>query len=95
MDKECPYCSAKKFKGEVVSCCKNGKVKLPNFSEPPQVLQDLLTGTNREASLFQKNMRLYNSIFAFTSTGVNLDPSVANGINSFRIQGKFCLNLLK
>ncbi|XP_074375072.1 uncharacterized protein LOC141716794 isoform X1 [Apium graveolens] len=57
-------------------CCRNGQVHLPPERQPPPFLQNLLSG-GRRTNHFKKIIRIYNSLFAFTS----LDGKVDNRIN--------------
>ncbi|KAM3309423.1 hypothetical protein P3S67_011167 [Capsicum chacoense] len=58
-------------------CMEGGRVQLPLLREPPTYLKYLLgkesgkVGTN-----FRKNIRAYNSLFAFTSMGGRVDGSI-------------------
>lgn len=59
-------------------CCKKREVELPKALPTPPYLQALY---NKEGSIndFQRCIQMYNSIFAFTSSGGNVDHSVNNG----------------
>ena len=48
-------------------CCSKGAIKLPPLNEPPQQLQELLTGTKKCDQSFRQNIRVYNSSLAFAS----------------------------
>ena len=54
------------------------------------MLTKLLNGEHRRSKSFLDNIRRYNSMFAFTSMGANVDHSVNNGRAPycFRIQGQ-------
>jgi len=69
-------------------CCENGKVLLPNLLATPQELEVLLTNKDISAVKFQDQIRMYNSVLAFTSLGAKVDESVIRGTEpySFRIQ---------
>ncbi|CAJ2630765.1 unnamed protein product [Trifolium pratense] len=55
-------------------CSNNGKFQLPLLIEPPDVLRQLLFDQNSaESKKFQQNIRIYNSMFAFTSPGMKID----------------------
>jgi len=71
-------------------CCENGKVLLPSLLATPQELEVLLTSKKRSVVKFQDQIRMYNSMLAFTSFSAKVDESVTRGIGpySFRIQGK-------
>ena len=86
----CPKCNARLWKEERTNkkvtkgspifsiCCKKGDVSLPPTPPTPDYLLDLYT--NKEtAGYFQRSIRLYNAMFAFTSTGGNVDHSINNG----------------
>ena len=87
----CKYCAAKKFEYEPPGlCCQSGKVKLVAPALPND-LYELFTSNSDEAKEFQQNIRLYNSIFSFTSFGVTLDKDLASGkkgVYTFRAQGQ-------
>jgi len=71
-------------------CCENGKVLLPNLLATPQELEVLLTSKESSAVKFRDQIRMYNSVLAFTSLGAKVDESVTGGLGpySFRIQGE-------
>ncbi|XP_044395480.1 uncharacterized protein [Triticum aestivum] len=72
-------------------CCKRGQVILPPLKEPPPYLTSLLTrdGGKRSAN-YRKNIRSYNSMFAFTSMGGTLDKQInkERGPYVFRLNGQ-------
>ena len=55
-------------------CCSKGKVKLPDPSPLPILMQQLLTNTE-----FMKNIRIYNASFSFLSFKDN--------VYTYRIRG--------
>ena len=72
-------------------CCSEGKVELPLLKEPPPFLGSLLNINNDQRSInFQLGIIIYNSLFAFTSLGSNVDRSVNNGSSpyEFRVNGQ-------
>ncbi|XP_030970665.1 uncharacterized protein LOC115991053 [Quercus lobata] len=72
-------------------CCSEGRVQLPLLKEPPPFLGNLLNINSDERSInFQLGIRIYNSLFAFTSLGGNVDRSVNNGSGPyvFRVNGQ-------
>jgi hypothetical protein len=71
-------------------CCENGKVLLPNLLATPQELEVLLTSKESSVVKFRDQIRMYNSVLAFTSLGAKVDESVTRGPRpySFRIQGE-------
>ena len=73
------------------NCCKNGKIKIPPYKNPPELLSQLVNNKNNPISrhFFQK-IRQYNSLFAFTSMGANIikDINKGEGPYIFRINGQ-------
>jgi hypothetical protein len=63
---------------------------LPNLPVTPQELEVLLISKESSAVKFQYQIRMYNSVLAFTSLGAKVDESVTGGLGlySFRIQGE-------
>src|SRR6266540_7223904 len=65
-------CATKCNNPEVIysNCCKNGKIKIPKFREPPTYLKSLLNPSGGKICRhFLEKIRQYNSLFAFTSMG--------------------------
>jgi hypothetical protein len=102
---ECPHCGAcmwyqeRKNKSRNTTipvfqlCCANDKVQLPPLKAPPPILQHLLFDqTSPHSKLFQKNARVYNSMFSFTSPGMKMDDRVNGGRGppNLVIQGQTC-----
>lgn len=99
----CKYCNAifwfqerNKYdterKGEILysNCCKYGKIKIPQFKEPPQFLKRLLDSRgDRYSKHFLQNIRQYN-LFSFTSMRGNIDNKINKGEGPyvFRINGQ-------
>lgn len=50
-------------------CCSKGKISIPYLKDPPELLSKLLTDNEPRSRNFLDNIRLYNSMFAFTSLG--------------------------
>ena len=72
-------------------CCKNGRIKLPLLRQIPIVLDELLNYHGGPISRhFQINIRTYNSMFAFTSIGANIETNTINfdGPYIFKISGQ-------
>lgn len=71
-------------------CCMHGKIDLPPPPVLPKILLDLLFGKDGVSINFIENIRAYNSMFAFTSMGGELDNSVNNGRGPFvfRLHGQ-------
>uniref|UniRef100_A0A2N9EYQ4 ATP-dependent DNA helicase n=1 Tax=Fagus sylvatica TaxID=28930 RepID=A0A2N9EYQ4_FAGSY len=67
-------------------CCHEGKVKLPYLKPPPPELQELL----QHSVHYKANIRKFNSIFAMTSMGGNIDLRVNQGRGPyiFRLNGQ-------
>jgi hypothetical protein len=72
-------------------CCENGKVLLLSLLATPQELEVLLTNKESNAVKFRDQIRMYNSMLAFTSLGAKVDELVTRGpeLYSFRIQNEF------
>jgi hypothetical protein len=102
---ECRYCGAQMWYQERTCksrdsihpkfqlCCGDGKVQLPLLDNPPPLLEHLLF--NHEAvdsKFFQQNTKTYNSMFCFTSPGMNFDYKFGGrrGPPTIRIQGQPC-----
>ncbi|CAG8481416.1 6227_t:CDS:2 [Gigaspora margarita] len=74
----CTYCNAKLFLTETQEmCCKSGKIKLASAGDIA-ALRNLFIRNDYIEKDFRKNIRAYNSIFAFTSMGIKLDNKLAN-----------------
>lgn len=82
-------CSVPKFQ----LCCGNGKVVLPLLKTPPLLLRRLLFDNSESESInYQQYCRLYNMIFAFTSSGMKVDNRFQDGRGppNLRIHGQVC-----
>ncbi len=101
MDTICGICNAKMWIKERSAklrknhpqfslCCENGKVLLPNLPATPQELEVLLTNKESSAVKFRDQIRMYNSVLAFTLFGAKVDELVTRGPGpySFRIQSE-------
>ncbi|XP_061993578.1 uncharacterized protein LOC133711477 [Rosa rugosa] len=98
----CCYCNALFWRNEskkqssnnkppvFTHCCREGKICLPPEPDTPEFLDKLLDPSKN--SLFRANIRIYNSMFNFTSMGGKVDHSVNNGSGPyvFRISGQVC-----
>nr|CAD1832249.1 unnamed protein product [Ananas comosus var. bracteatus] len=72
-------------------CCQEGKITLELLHPPPQFLANLLQYKGSQESVnFRKNIRTYNSMFAFTSIGAKVDNEVNKkpGPYVFKISGQ-------
>ena len=88
---ECQYCKAQLWYEERAEkcntskevefslCCQKGKVQIPLLKRPPNLLEGLLNGEDQRSKSFLQNIRLYNSMFSFTSIGGKIDTSMNNG----------------
>ena len=94
----CSKCDALHFESEKLTsstrrdkkfglCCLQGKVTLPNLSDPPHQLLHLLKHVDNTS--FRERIRQYNAAFAFTSVGVKFDESItrSSGPYAFKIHG--------
>lgn len=99
-DVPCPYCGAKHWIGERKSgsskrnpvfqdCCKAGKIDIASLPDPPPLLMALWDGSDPRSAEFRKNIRKYNSAFAFTSFQYSQNQSVTalGGFQVFQIHG--------
>ncbi|KAK9049762.1 hypothetical protein SSX86_031269, partial [Deinandra increscens subsp. villosa] len=98
----CDVCNAKLWKDEAVLgrttelgkcyslCCAYGKVQLPHLKEPSPTYKELFSSRNNKSKYFLKNIRRYNSMFAFTSMGGKVDKSINKGKGpfTFRLSGE-------
>ncbi|RPA90000.1 hypothetical protein L873DRAFT_1882191, partial [Choiromyces venosus 120613-1] len=81
-------CSSNRVPG-FSGCCAVGKVELPLFPNPPELIWDLFTGDSRESTHFRQRIRSYNNVLSLTSLGTTETPYRQNdgGVYSFRIKG--------
>ncbi|GJW02772.1 hypothetical protein Tco_1561628, partial [Tanacetum coccineum] len=72
-------------------CYGRGKIKLgTELKQPPKLLKDLITNIRNKSTSFIENIRRYNSMFAFTSMGCQVDDTVdmGRGMFCYRIHGE-------
>ncbi|XP_062085732.1 uncharacterized protein LOC133791836 [Humulus lupulus] len=72
-------------------CCMEGRVHIPLLKEAPPLLKFLLgPNSGQKEFKFRKNIRAYNSMFAFTSMGGRVDTSInqSAGPYIFRMSGQ-------
>jgi hypothetical protein len=72
-------------------CCRGGKVWVPPFASPPPFLADLLRfDCDSRSKRFIEKIRQYNSLFAFTSMGADIDKHVndSGGPPVFKISAR-------
>ena len=74
MNVVCPHCGALRFQGEPSNCSQSGKVSLLALQEYLLALRQLYEANTREDGNFRKNVRNYNSAFAFSSFEANFTP---------------------
>ncbi|OMP07463.1 DNA helicase PIF1, ATP-dependent [Corchorus olitorius] len=95
-DAECPFCHAKMWSKERTQpeisvpypvfslCCKQGTIKLPPARPSPPLLHGLLDNNGGSFHRhFKENIRVYNSMFQFTSLGGKIDHSVNDGFGPY------------
>ncbi|XP_035835770.1 uncharacterized protein LOC110888207 [Helianthus annuus] len=71
-------------------CCGYSKVELPDYKDARPNYEKLFRCVDKESKHFLNNIRRYNSMFAFTSMGGKVDPTVNRGNAPFcyRISGE-------
>ncbi len=82
MCNSCSFCGALFFSGERMFCCYDGRMQLPAWRQPPQVLCDLL-----KIPEFRLRSRAYNSAFALGSS-VFKDMTKDQGPATFTMEGR-------
>nr|GEZ24267.1 putative PIF1 DNA helicase/replication protein A1-like protein [Tanacetum cinerariifolium] len=60
-------------------CCKGGKVLLLRFHDTPPSLDNILSHDQPSTAEFRDNIRVYNSMFSFTSFEAKIDNSINTG----------------
>lgn len=94
MNKVCRHCNSLQFQEETISCCgNNGRLTtvLRPYPLPPSYITNLLLGTTATCIEFQRNIRLYNTVFSFSSIKSNYDQRLATSIHGaycFRVFGQ-------
>ena len=98
----CQFCKSRNFIGErpsdckFTSCCRKGKVKLPNPKDAngnnlnyPEFLRKLLFDvTNPSCTHFRENIRSYNSAVSFASLGAKIVELPGRGPYVFKVHGQ-------
>lgn len=72
-------------------CCSEGRVRLPSLPPPPRTLQNLLDHTSGNKGVaFRREIRTYNSMFAMTSVGCQIDSTINRGKGPYvyRVSGQ-------
>ena len=98
MNMVCSHCNALMFPFEKTSndketfslCCGNGNVSLPSITDPPELLQKLLTSKSQNCEAFRDNIRGYNSLLSMASrniTGEKTNFGNSRGPPIFKISG--------
>ncbi|XP_004301603.1 PREDICTED: uncharacterized protein LOC101297450 [Fragaria vesca subsp. vesca] len=102
---QCNHCGAYFWIGEALissvrtnnnapiysGCCLKGEIQIPLSDSTPPFLQQLLDPNNgRQSLLFRENIRVYNSMFCFTSMGAKIesDMNKRSGPYVFKICGQ-------
>ncbi|GBN38122.1 hypothetical protein AVEN_224030-1 [Araneus ventricosus] len=76
MSEVCEFCGALYWKNEVNSgkkytkCCRDGKVRLSNLTEAPDLFKELLRRNAQETKNYRQHIREYNAALAFASMGL-------------------------
>ena len=73
MSVECPHCQARKWVSEKLNCCHGGDVVVPWDVEVPSGMSDVILSSH-----VRKNIRSYNTVMAFASTG-HQNKSIVGG----------------
>ncbi|XP_016173448.1 uncharacterized protein LOC107615951 [Arachis ipaensis] len=60
-------------------CCMDGNVELPVLKLAPKILQDFHFKDDDMSRYFKKNIRLFNSMFSFTSMVGRINNNINNG----------------
>ena len=82
MNKECSHCGALKWKYEYNNvCCMSGKVKLPDYPEPPEAIKNLFLGNDERSSVFRKYVRQLNNALSMASVKIGNSQSNVDGFN--------------
>ncbi|XP_061999055.1 uncharacterized protein LOC133716360 [Rosa rugosa] len=99
----CDHCNASFWFGEALkrsssnapliytNCCKKGEIAIRQSKPTPTFLETLLNPNNGpESKLFRENIRVYNSMFSFTSMGATIDRkiNIGTGPHVFKISGQ-------
>ncbi|VFQ80664.1 unnamed protein product [Cuscuta campestris] len=74
-------------------CCMEGRINLEALKHAPEYLRDLLNYSGgKRSKTFRDNIRAYNSMFASTSIGADIDYEInkSKGPYVFRISGQNC-----
>ena len=84
----CAFCEAKKWVKERAGlCCINNKIIPLQLPTPPQSLQTLLTGANRDSKHILKHVHMCNSAFQMTSFGAK-EEQIQGFMPTFKVHGQ-------
>ncbi|GBM60311.1 hypothetical protein AVEN_108099-1 [Araneus ventricosus] len=78
MSEVCEFCDELYRKNEVNSskkytkCCHDGKVRLPNLTEAPDLFKELFCSNSQEAKNYRQHIREYNAALTFASMGAEI-----------------------
>ena len=102
---ECKHCKATMWYEERIDkahnaknprfsmCCLEGKIKVPPLKSSPTFLRNILDSNGgARARNFRDQIRVYNSMFSFTSAGAKVDRLINKmpGPYVFKISGQNC-----
>ena len=73
--------------GHFSHCCQNGKVQLDALRPLPEVLHDLLVGSDPGSRHFPARIREYNAALSFASFGADISFPPGHGPPVFRVHG--------
>jgi len=80
----CEYCGAIRFPSEGPGfCCRQGKVNIVNTPVSDELRRLFISQTDRDALYFRKDIRHFNSHFAFTNFGATVDQRVATAAGDY------------
>ncbi|GBN09787.1 hypothetical protein AVEN_160263-1 [Araneus ventricosus] len=94
MPEMCEFCGALYWKNEENSskkytkCYLDGKVRLPNLTEAPDLFKELLCSNSQEAKSYRQQIREYNVALAFASMGSQIKALPGTGPYCFHIHGQ-------
>ncbi|GBN02793.1 hypothetical protein AVEN_132536-1 [Araneus ventricosus] len=60
------------FQVKNILCCHDGKVRLPNLTEAPDLFKELLCSNSQEAKNYRQQIREYNAALSFASMGAEI-----------------------
>ncbi|GBM87461.1 hypothetical protein AVEN_9560-1 [Araneus ventricosus] len=66
---------------------RDGKVRLPNLTEAPDLFKELLCSNSQEAKNYRQHIREYNAALAFATIGTEIKAPPGTGLYCFRMHG--------